>query len=155
MNKIMYFQASITVFVLLMLGMSIGLYLFGFSSPFVSEFSDSSVTDPATTAGDFLNEMSQAIISAFTEHIEVTLPMIGFGLLAGFTGGSYAGGSVIKFLIMIMLLFVVVNIFFFPVVPTIQSHMTSGGFNPLITILSVIFNAMLFLTVFTFVSGED
>jgi len=152
------FEGSVTIFVLILLGMTIGLYLFGFVSPFWDSANSllSSGSSPSDSVGTFLNLISDSIVSAFTEHLEIILPMTAFGLLAGFTGGSYAGGSILRFLIPVMLLFVVVNIFFFPVIPTIASEAVhTEGFNYLITILSVILNAFMFLAIFSFVSGED
>jgi hypothetical protein len=152
-NKAM--RASITVFVLILLGMSIGLYLFGFQSSFVSEFTQYS-NNPSQSASEFLNQISKAIISAFTENKEIFLPMFGFALIAGIAGASYAGGSLLRYLIPVMLFFVVINIFVFPVVPSIESAVThTEAFRPIVLLLSVIFNALLFLTIFTFVSGED
>lgn len=160
-----YFKGSVTVFVLIMMGMIIGLYLFGVTSPFISAFTNTAEgeasllddpSNPKASAGDFLNMIGRAIISAFTENTEVFLAMFGFGLLAGFTGGSYAGGSILRFLIPVMLLFVVINIFIFPVVPAIEGEVThTEAFSPIIILLTVIFNALLFLTIFSFVSGED
>jgi len=162
MKKKILLAGSITVFVLLMLGMILGLYLMGFKSAFLNELETEELDllndenqQPAEQTKSLLDSITGAVISAFTEHLDILLPMLGFGLLAGFTGGSYAGGSIIKYIIMIMLVFVVINIFFFPVIPSVAKGIEHSGFNPLITILSIIFNAMLFLTVFTFVSGED
>jgi len=154
-----YLKGSVTVFVLLMLGMVIGLYLMGFQSAFLkelpSDFSDDTKV-PDETAKGFLDEISGAIVSAFTKHLDIILPMLGFGFLAGLTGGSYAGGSIIQYLILVMFVFIVINIFFFPVVPSMSTALDNpSAFEPLTLILSVIFNALLFLTIFTFVSGED
>jgi len=150
-------KASIPVFILLMLGFIISLYMFGFTSPFMSELSKeftSSGNDPISSVSAFLNALSSSVISAFTEHFdEIALPMIGFGLLAGLTGSSYASGNVLRYLIPIMLLFAIMDIFIFPVVPTIEGHVTSAGeFQPLVLILSVVLNCFMFLAILEFVT---
>lgn len=149
------FKGAISVFVLLMLGLVIALYMFGFTSAFIYEFQESS-DDPVASVSTFLNSLSSAIISAFTEHLDVVLPMLGFGFLAGLTGGSYASGSIFRFLIPILILFAVVNIFIFPVIPTIQGEITSTSeFSPLVLILSVILNCFMFLTILEFVTERS
>jgi hypothetical protein len=152
------YRGSVSVFVLILVGMSIGLYLMGFTSAFINELSTefSEEKDPSDSVPDFLDAIGGAIFSAFTENLSVTSAMLGFGLLAGFTGGAYAGGSILRYLIPIMLLFVVVNIFLFPVIPTIQGGVThTEGFDPIIAILTVILNTMMFLSIFEFISGEE
>jgi hypothetical protein len=153
--KDLKFRADISIFILLMLGMIIGLYLFGFQSAFQVSLSNTLSNrgeDPLGSVESFLGTLSTAIMGAFVDNISVTLPLLIFGSLAGIGGSSYASGSIYRFLFPIIILFAVINIFIFPVVPAFSAHVQSNTeWDPLVLILSVILNCMLFLTVIEFV----
>jgi hypothetical protein len=158
-NMKLTYKGAISVFVLLMLGLVIALYMFGFKSAFLTELSNEfreSDSNPLESVTSFLNILSGSIISAFTEHLDITLPMLGFGFLAGATGGSYASGSVFRFLVPVLILFAIVNIFIFPVIPAIETEIASTSeFSPLVAILSVILNCFMFLTILEFVTERS
>ena len=148
--KNLRFKGDVSVYILIMLGMAIGMYLMGFTSILIGSIDFSG----QTSADEILNDISEGIISAFTE-VEILLPMIGFGLLSGIAGKNYASGTILNFLIPVLILFVVINIFAFPIVSTIEAEsMDTGAMNIVTAILSVIFNAMLFLAILEFTSGR-
>ena len=145
------FKGDVSVYILVMLGMAIGMYLMGFTNVIIGGIDTSGQLD----AGELFDDMSQGIISAFTE-LEILLPMLGFGLLSGIAGKNYAGGTILSYLIPILILFVVVNIFAFPIVSTVKAQSTATpSMNIVTALLSVIFNAMLFLAILEYSSGRQ
>jgi len=158
----MKLKGSITVFVLILLGFIIGLYLMGFSSPFISQFMDESgdelSEDYDTSASNIVKEIFESIAKMFSKDSIGTLGLIvGFSLLTGFIpvaggGMSYTIGSLVRYLVPALLLYTIVNLFFFPVVP----HAEAQGLDWRISmLLSVILNALMFLTIFEFITGKD
>lgn len=143
------FRGDIAVYVLMLLGMSIGLYLMGFTSTVLGSISTSGQVNAET----LIDEIIGGVIGAFS-NLGISLPMIGFGLLAGI-GGGYSRGTILSFMIPVMMLFAVANIFLFPVIPTIEAeaHM-SPQMNVITMLLSLIFNVMLFLAVLEYSSGR-
>lgn len=141
----MKLKGAIAATALILLGFIIALWLFGFSSPAIA------ILGQSMSAGDIFNSFAGNMIATFTEHLDITITMIGIGFLAGLAGGSYAGGSLFTFLIPVMLLFVVMNIFVFPI-----SDISAGGiFTPVSTLLAVVLNVFLMLAVLEFASGRD
>jgi len=149
--KNLRFKGDVSVYILIMLGMAIGMYLMGFTSVIVGSIDASGQID----AGELLDDIADGIISAFTE-LEILIPMLGFGFLSGIAGKNYAGGTILSYLIPILIMFVVVNIFAFPIVSTVQAHSSDTPAMGMVTaILSVFFNAMLFLAVLEYSSGRN
>jgi len=136
-----------------MLGLIIGMYLFGYTSPmgnFIGQqtnLTGGGSIDTSISGEAVLNNLKDAILSPFGL---TTIAMIaGFGLLGGLGGAGYASGSILTFALPILILFGVANIFFFPVVTY-----TEITFSPVSLLLSVVFNTLLLLTIIEYVSGR-
>jgi len=147
-------KGSVTVFALIVLGLTIGMYFVGYTSILVNHFMSEEEYYDNTDAGGFINKIFNTIIEGVTSKVGlITLSMIvGFGLLAGVAGSGYVSGSILAFLIPCVILFGVANVFFFPVTTHIEGHMV---YEPVNILLQVILNVFLMLTVIEFISGRD
>jgi len=150
------FKGDISVYVLLMLGMAIGLYLMGFSSVALTSFDEFARDDGSIDVASTFRTVAGKIASAFT-HIEFTAAIVGFSFLSALTGsGNYSTGTILSYLIPIMIVFVVANVLFFPVVPAIEAEAhASPQMNTITLLLSVVFNTMLFLAILEYSSGRE
>jgi len=137
------------VYIMTMLGLAIGLYLFGFTSPLVG----------SVLAGDFSLD---AIVDSFKTAIFSPLGMTNLGFILGFAflpainlsgggGAGFAVGSMLQFYIPLVLIYSFLNFIVFPVVPVISQNV---AFEPISLILSVVFNTMLTLTILEFAGGR-
>lgn len=147
-------KGSVTVFALIVLGLTIGMYLFGYTSILIDHFMTEEEYYNNTDAGGFINKIFNTIIEGLTSKIGLsTLALIvGFGFLSGIAGSGYVSGSILAFLIPCIILFGVANVFFFPVLSHIEGHMV---YQPVNILLQVVLNVFLMLTVIEFVSGRD
>mgnify|MGYP000209179193 CR=1 FL=1 len=137
------------VYIMTMLGLAIGLYLFGFTSPLAG----------SVLAGDFSLD---SIVENFKTAIFTPLGMSQLLFIAGFAflpaiklgGGSgtgFAVGSILQFYIPLVLIYSLLNFIVFPIVPIVSQNV---GFEPISLLLTVVFNAMLTLTILEFVGGR-
>lgn len=154
-------KGSVTVFVLMILGLIIGLYIVGFQAPIVgfvetnvlsqeSGASDDIKINESFTAGTFLNATKNAIFSD-TGKAFLGITLI-FSVITGVLGAGAIGASIITFMIPAFLLFIVANIFFFPVMSDVQAH---GLPFPLDMLILIIFNVLLLLAILSFITGKD
>lgn len=157
MKKIVL-MGSLTVFVMIMIGFILGFYLMGYKSPALAFFektvSGNDITSGDFDVGGFLNGIKEAVLSPFGLGMGAIVVL--FSLVSAFTGGGATAGatSFISFLIPILILFAVANIFFFPIVSYIGSEGVSN-LNPLDLIIAAILNIFLMLTVVEFISGRN
>jgi len=137
------------VYIMTMLGLAIGLYLFGFTSPLAG----------SVLAGDFsldafIDSLKTAIFSPL--GLRTLGFILGFAFLpaiklGGGSGTGFAVGSILHFYIPLVLIYTFLNYIAFPVVPVISQNV---AFDPISLLLTVIFNTMLTLTIFEFVGGR-
>lgn len=165
----MKLKGSVTVFVMLILGLIIGMYLMGFQAPIVQYVetnvmhgedqgygqgtgNESELVNVSElSAGDLLKDIAESIVSPIgLAFIGATLAItIGLGLL----GQGNLGTSILQVTIPAFILFIVANVFFFPVVGYVSAE---GQQIPQINfLLTLIFNALLMLTIVSFVMGRD
>jgi len=149
------FKGEIAVYVLLMLGMAIGLYLMGFSSVAFASFTDYENDDGSIDVGQVFTKIAEEIAAALTEFAIVG-PIIGFTFLTSIIGGgNYSTGTILSYIIPILIVYVVVNLLFFPVVPIITSESHGTPVMGEVTLLlSLVFNTMLFLAILEYSSGR-
>jgi len=148
-------KGSITVFVILMLGLIIGMYLMGFQGAFTT-YMEGDITDPEASAGDVLGMIANGAINAMKENWGFIILAGITGLAAGALGGSNSAGTFFQFLIPVFILSAVANIFFFPVIPAIRDHGTgNSAFAPIPLLLIAVFNVLLILIIVEFVTGRD
>ena len=157
-------SGSVTVYVLLLLGIIIGMYLFGNTSPFMSfiseKMSNQNITEPFES-GNIIDMLITGIGKAFNSLVEYagshpwqTALIGGF---AAITGGvlsvGYGVAGVVSFFVPAFLLVIFANVFFFP----ISSYTGgSGGLPfPLNLLLTVILNVLMLLSILEFVRGGD
>ena len=137
------------VYIMTMLGLAIGLYLFGFTSPLAG----------SVLAGDFsLDSFVESLKTAIFSPLGIANLgfILGFAFLpaiklGGGSGTGFAVGSVLQFYIPLVLIYAVLNYIVFPVVPVISQNI---AFDPISLILTVVFNTMLTLTIIEFVGGR-
>ena len=157
-------SGSITVYVLLLLGIIIGLYLFGNTSPFMSfiseQISGQNITQPFES-GSIIDMIVSGIGSAFNSLIDYagshpwqTALIGGFAVV---TGGvlsvGYGVAGVVSFFVPTFLLVVFANVFFFPITSYTGG---SGGLPfPLNLLMTVILNTLMLLAILEFVRGGD
>jgi hypothetical protein len=153
-------KGSVTVLVFIMLGLVIGMYLMGYSSPmltFVQE--DVYRTDNSgeyTINQEFnISVLINRIYNSLTSEAGLAIFGISIGmaiLVALAPGLGYASGSILSVLIPAFLLFLFANIFFFPVIGEPERQ---GLPSELSWILVAVFNVLLLLTVLTFITGRE
>jgi hypothetical protein len=150
-------KASVTVFVLIMLGFVIGMYIVGFTSPAVNLVQNTVLgsedgVDSSINVGAFIDGIGRAIMSPVALGIGAVAIIC--GLIAGFAGQG-AGATMattLTYFIPVLILFAVANVFFFPVIPEASAQ---GLPRDLSFILTIFFNVFLMLTVISFVTGRD
>lgn len=149
------FKGDIAVYVLLMLGMAIGMYLMGFSSVAFATFDEFTGDSGAIDVHSVLNEVAKSIVSVFTD-VETALPMGAFGFLTILIGsGNYSTGTILSYIIPVMIVYGLANFLFFPVVPIIEAEAhATPQMNTITLLLSIIFNVMLFLAILEYSSGR-
>jgi hypothetical protein len=150
-------KASVTVFVLIMLGFVIGMYIVGFTSPAVNLVQN---TVLGTDGGINENFNASAFIDAIGKAILSPLGLTTLGIIAlmsliGYFVGGSAGAvqaTALSYFIPVIILFAVANIFFFPVIPEASAQ---GLPRDLSFILTIFFNVFLLLAIVSFVTGRD
>jgi len=155
MKKIVL-AASVTVFVMILVGFVIGFYLMGFKSPAISFFeetvSGNTITTEDFNVGDFLNHIKDSILSPFGLGIMGIAVL--FSLVTAFSGGGAGITSFIGFLVPILIIFAVANVFFFPIVSAMSAEGVAS-LNPVDLILAAVLNVLLMLTIIEFISGRQ
>ncbi len=152
----MKLKGSVTVFALILLGLIIGMYLFGFTSPLL-QYADTEVLgqeggldESEYTAGDLLGHIRDTIFSG------EGMAMIGISLagaiFTGLAGVGYIGQSILNITIPAFILTLVANIMFFPVMGTSEAE---GLPTEISGLLFIIFNVLLILTMISFIMGRD
>ena len=156
----MKLKGSVTVFAMILLGLIIGMYLFGFTSPIVQYVStevlgenqdvDALEDVKPYSAGDLLKDIRESIFS------EIGLAFMGLSLagalITGFAGAGYIGQSILSIALPVFILNMIANIMFFPVMYTTEAEGLPFEVNAL---LIVVFNVLLILTTISFVMGRD
>jgi len=156
----MKLKGSVTVFALILLGLIIGMYLFGFVSPIVQYVSTEVLGENEDvealedvepySAGDLLEDIRQSVFS------DIGLAFMGLSLagaiITGFAGAGYIGQSILSIAIPVFILNMVANIMFFPVMTTTEAEGLPFEVNIL---LVIVFNTLLILTTISFVMGRD
>jgi len=153
-------KASVTVYVIIMLGLIIGMFLMGYHSP-MSEFVANDIFTTDNEGNQKINDsLNMSIVFDKIVHM-LTSPegltmlgiTIGFAILATFAPGiGYASGSILSVLIPAFLLFLFANIFFFPV---ISEPGREGLPEPLSLLLTIVFNVLLLLAIMQFITGRE
>jgi len=140
---------KVDVYVMIMVGLAIGMYFVGYTSPLLAWASGENGLEDISLS-TLLDNMKNAILSPLGI---ATLGIIGgFAILPMIGGGaSYSTGSILAFFIPVLLIYAIANFLFFPIVPYAQAEI---GFQPLSLLVTVIFNLMLTLTILEFVSGR-
>lgn len=154
----MGFRGSVTVFIMILVGLVLGMYLMGYTSV-AGNFIGTSLFghgDSSTIQTLDANTIFDNIIGAVTSPFGLSVLGVSFifGILSGIGGTSigYASGSILAFVLPALLLFMVANLFFFPVVDTASGL---GLPQPLNILLMIVYNVLLLLTILTFVSGRE
>jgi hypothetical protein len=149
-------KGSVTIFVMIMLGLIIGFFLMGFQQPALVFFKETVAGDDITTSdfdmNAFLTGIKDAVLSPFGLGLIGVMTL--FSLVSVFSGGTVGVGSFISFFIPIFILFAVANVFFFPIVGYMQAE-GMANLHPLDLIVAVVFNVLLMLTVIEFISGRN
>jgi len=142
---------KVDVYVMIMIGLAIGMYLVGYTSPLLNWATNYEEIGEGTHAvTNLLDSMKSYILSPL--GIATLAIMGGFAIIPAIGGGaSYSTGSILAFYIPVLLIYAIANFLFFPIVPDIQAQL---GFQPLSLLVTVIFNLMLTLTILEFVSGR-
>ena len=138
------------VYIMTMLGLAIGLYLFGFTSP----IGDSLISGNFSSLGGIVESFKTAIFTPL--GMAQLLFIAGFAFLpaiklGGGSGTGFAVGSILQFYIPLLLIYTVLHYIAFPVVPVVSQHV---GFEPISLLLTVVFNTMLTLTILEFAGGR-
>lgn len=153
-------DGSVTVFVMIMLGLIIGLYLVGYSSPILSLAGKviggtSGSVGGSLDANDILSEIGQVLMSPLT-LVWVTLSFIGSIVGRFFNAGStsqgFVQGTILSYMIPVLIIGFVANIFFFPVIPTASAN---GMPTDISFLLTIILNVFMLLAIISWVSGRD
>ena len=153
-------KASVTVYVLLMLGLIIGMYLMGYHSPMTAFVANDVFTTDDSGEYTINEELNMTVVFDKLVNIltsEDGLAMLGISVGMAFLvvlipGLGQAVGSIFSVLIPAFLLFFFSNIFFFPVISEPGRH---GLPEPLSLLLSIIFNVLLLLAILSFISGRE
>lgn len=155
-------RASVTVFALLMLGLIIGMYLVGYSSPALDLAGKMIIgtngdLNQSFNASGFIDAIGEAIMSPLGLGTIVTILVFSSLAIINFGGGGGAStgfivGAVMTYFIPVLILFTVANIVFFPVIPEANAQ---GLPQPLGFLMTIIFNILLMLAVISFISGRD
>lgn len=159
-------KAGLTAYIMIMFGLIVMLYLFGFQSAWseyqkvdISEDANSKgVTDPNAVDKNIGTLMIDNIKALFTnEKGEADLLTIVIGsviTLAGMYLASKVGGQyAFAYIIPIVLLIIFANIFIFPISNSTYEHLKIAGGIGLDLILVAFFNIFLILGIVEFVRG--
>lgn len=156
-KKEVLLAGSLTIFVMILVGFIIGFYLMGFKSPAINFFdqtvSDNEMTSENFNVGDFLNNIKNSILSPF--GLGVTGFIVLFSLVSAFTGGGTGVAGFLGWLVPILIIFAVANIFFFPIISEMEAEGGLSSLNPVDLILAAVMNVFLMLTVIEFISGRQ
>lgn len=153
----MRFKGNISVYVLILLGLTIGLYLFGFSSMAIRNYEERVEEQGLSDAsginiGILLSAIADAMINSLTD-IQVAAPLIAFTILAGVLKSSnYQMGTLLMYIIPLAVIIFFINIIVFPVIPLIES--TSPNFSTITFLLMIILNTILLLAIMELASGR-
>jgi len=156
----MKLKGSVTVFAMILLGLIIGMYMFGFTSPIVSYVStevlnqngdvDVLVDVQPYSAGDLVRDMIGRIASP--DGLAIMGLSITGAFLSGIAGAGFIGQSILTVTIPAFIFSMIANIMFFPIVGDTKIHGLPFELNIL---LLVIFNALLILTMISFIMGRE
>jgi hypothetical protein len=145
---------SVTVFVIILLGLILGFYLMGYKSPMLSLIDQGLAgsedgLQPEMSAGAIIQLMIDGIINNWWL----------FGLIMGvslLTSAITGGSTIITFIATFLPMFVLLamaNLLFFPVVTDIQSSGFTIG--PLGVIIAAVLNVLLMLAIIEFITGRQ
>jgi len=152
----MKLKGSVTVFAMILLGLIIGMYLFGFTSP-LWQYANSEIlgeegglADGEYTAGDLLKYITETMFSTGGLAI-MGISVIG-AVVTGVAGVGYIGQSILNITIPAFMLTLISNIMFFPVIgdTKIQGLPTEVS-----GLLFIVFNVLLILTMISFIMGRE
>ena len=152
-------NGSVTVLVMMLFGMIVGMLLFGWVTPAVQWLSFDNAFDENgefhydrwnVSAGDVLNEMREYMMTPLGAGTIVASLVV--GLFTGLSGTGQMGATVLNYLIPAIIISIVANLFFFPVIDFANGE---GLPFPLNFILLGVYNLLLYLTLIQFVTGRD
>ena len=156
----MQLKGSVTVFAMILLGLIIGMYLFGFVSPIVQYVStevlgenedvDSLENVEPYTAGDLIKDLSNRVASP--DGLAFMGLSLAGAFLTGIAGAGYIGQSILSITIPAFIFSLIANIMFFPVMYTTEAEGLPTEVNIL---LVIVFNVLLVLTMISFIMGRD
>lgn len=156
-------RASVSVFVLIMLGFIIGMYLVGYESPAV-DLAGRAISGTDKNLGEsfditsFINSLGEAIMSPLGGTM-IIMGIVGAAISAlagrfmnsGSSSIGFAQGPILTYLVPIFILFAVANVFFFPVIPAASA---AGLPNEISFMMTIVFNVFLMLSCIEFISGR-
>lgn len=177
MNKILHkrMQGSITVYVLLLFGMSVVFYMFGFTNMMGGSTGDGyldtaninqpngNITDPKLQTSKESNPlfvMANSVASFATNNPWLTFAGIGGLILIGISGiflGKETTATFFGYLIPIGILAIFLNYFVFPI-NTLDENLRQMQLAPglgVSTVLIMFFNLIFILAVIDFVIGRQ
>jgi len=159
-------KAGLTAYIIIMFGMIVMLYLFGFNSAWDSyqkqdiseEGNSKTITNPNAVDKNIGTLMIDNIKALFTNEkgeTDLIKVIIGSALtLAGMYLASKVGGQyAFAYIIPIVLLIIFANIFIFPINNYTYEHLKIAGTIGLDLILMAFFNLFLILGIVEFVRG--
>lgn len=151
----MQFKAGISIYVLLLLGMAIGLYLFGFTSMGFQSFADFERDDGSIDIMAVFSSIARGMVAALTDLAFIG-PILVFSVLSSVLRSSnYQMGTLLMFVIPVAIAMFFVNFLFFPVIPVIRAEAHATPEMDTITLLlSIVLNTLLFLAILEFSSGR-
>ena len=152
----MKIKGSVTVFAMILLGLIIGMYLFGFTSP-LFQYANNEIlgesgglSEGEYNAGDLLNHITDTMFSE-TGFAIMGISIAG-AVVTGLAGVGYIGQSILSITIPAFILSMVANIMFFPVMSTTEAE---GLPTEISILLFIVFNVLLILTMISFIMGRD
>jgi len=152
----MKLKGSVTVFAMILLGLIIGMYLFGFTSPLFQYANteilgqEGGLSESEYTAGDLLKHITDTMFSG-TGFAIMGISIVG-AVVTGLAGVGYIGQSILNISIPAFLLTMIANIMFFPVMSTSEAE---GLPTEISLLLFIVFNVLLILTMISFIMGRD
>jgi len=144
---------SVTVFVIILLGLIIGFYLMGYKSPMLSLVdkglaADENGQQPEINAFDFIHDL----FNSFASQGWLLVSIFGIATIIALFNASSLVAFMATFLPVLILLFVS-NLLFFPVVTDMQSSGFTIG--PLGVVIAAVLNVLLMLACIEFISGRS
>ena len=152
-------QGSVTVFVMIIVGLTVGMYLMGYESIMVNIMRDKEGTLDVGSVD--INTLRDRFIDAMTSPMGISALGLGalFAVLAGIGlgGMQYIAGTILGYAIPIFLLFLIANIFAFPILTesSVQEGLPDIGAVSLSLLLTLVFNVLLMLAILSFATGRD